>query len=187
MDANYVQCPEKVECDMHMVVHHLETSDKEAIGVGAAFVRSAWEDLQQQHRFLIAGKQSFKLEQRTDDTRPRLLSKPEDQTLAEAGTLSPGPDHFGVKLAALAMHFTIMSSNIAGEQPPPVPKAREKGGKVRVCEGAQAQQSPLLSLGTLHVPPPHGLGGDSPTNPGQKQSRHPDCPYLVPRQEILNW
>ena len=47
-----------------------------------AFVRSAFEDLQQQRRGAIAGPQRNKLEPRPDDDSARLFSREEDKMSA---------------------------------------------------------------------------------------------------------
>ena len=81
IDTQLYTGQKKLEHAMHMLTHHLETGDNESIGIGAAWIRSAWEDMHQQRRSLMAGKQAFKLDPRTDDTRPRLLTKEEEQKI----------------------------------------------------------------------------------------------------------
>ena len=71
----------KMEACMHAIVHHIETGEPKELGVAGAWARSAWEDLQQNRRNLMAGKQAFKLDPRPDDTRPKLLTKEEEQKI----------------------------------------------------------------------------------------------------------
>ena len=75
----------KVETIMHLHIHHFETGDRDnkAIGLSAALARSVWEDLNQQRRALLAGKQAFKLDPRKDDIKPRLLSKEEEKKVRQ--------------------------------------------------------------------------------------------------------
>ena len=82
IDNGLCTAQKKLEHAMNMMVHGLEMNDRQFTGVAAAWVRSAWEDLNQQRRYLIAGKQSFKLDHRADDNRPRLLTKEEEQQIA---------------------------------------------------------------------------------------------------------
>ena len=70
-----------MEIVMHIMVH---SQEKQASAeVVAAFAQSAWEDLQQQRRSLLAGRQMSKLDIREDDSRARLLSKEEEEKVAK--------------------------------------------------------------------------------------------------------
>ena len=77
LDAQLHMPQQKLELAMHSLTHHVETNDKQALLHTAAWIRSAWEDLHQQRRHLLAGKQSYKLEKRSDDNRPKLLTSEE--------------------------------------------------------------------------------------------------------------
>ena len=129
VDANLCNAQKKMECAMHMLVHHLETNDKEAIGVGAAFVRSAWEDLQQQRRFLMAGKQSFKLEHRADDTRPKLLSKEEEQKIGRGRNPKPRARSFWGEASSSSHAFSSNEQQHRRRTPTPRAKGKGKGGR----------------------------------------------------------
>lgn len=71
----------KFESILHLLVHHQETGNNGALGAAAAFARSGFEDIHQQRRHLLAGKQSWKLGPRSDDTRPRLLTQEEEKKI----------------------------------------------------------------------------------------------------------
>ena len=79
IDLNLFQAQKKLEDSMHMQMHFLETGDKKHLSMVAALTRSAWEDLNQNRRTLLAGKQSFKLNPRLDDDKPKLLTREEEQ------------------------------------------------------------------------------------------------------------
>ena len=79
----------KQEIATHQLVHHLESGDRQSLGAAAAYIRSTWEDLQQQRRGLLAGRQSFKLDRRTDDNKARLLSKEEEQKITRGPRPKP--------------------------------------------------------------------------------------------------
>ena len=81
MDQKLFQTQKKLETLMHCIVHEEEHhSEAEVI---AALARSAWEDLQQQRRTLITGRQMGKLDIREDDSRAQLLSKEEEENVAK--------------------------------------------------------------------------------------------------------
>lgn len=83
MDIALQQPQAKLELAMNALVHHVETDDKQALLHTAAWIRSAWEDLHQQRRHTLAGKLSYKLEKRTDDNRPKLLTAEEENKIAQ--------------------------------------------------------------------------------------------------------
>lgn len=80
----------KMEQAMHHLVHSLETQDPQGTQVAAAYVRSAWEDLHQARRDLLAGRQKYKLEKREDDNRARLLTKEEEAKIQQAPRFPKG-------------------------------------------------------------------------------------------------
>ena len=90
VDSALFNAQKKMEQAMHLLVHNIETGDRETLSLSAAWIRSSWEDIQQQRRHLLAGKQSFKLDPRVDDTRPKLLSKEEEQKIIRT-TRKPKP------------------------------------------------------------------------------------------------
>jgi hypothetical protein len=81
-DRQLFNVQKKLEDCMHSMVHMLETDDKEQIKICAALIRSAWEDCNHNRRCLLAGKERVKLDKRTDDNRPMLLSKEEEGKIA---------------------------------------------------------------------------------------------------------
>ena len=84
MDQKLYMPQKKLEEAMQHMVHSLETHDPQGIQVAAGFVRSAWEDLNQGRRELFAGRQRNKLDKRTDDNRPRLLTREEEIKIQQA-------------------------------------------------------------------------------------------------------
>jgi len=82
IDRSLFVAQKKMENTMHLITHHFETGDKTALAMAAAVSRSAWEDINQQRRALLVGKQVQVLDKRKDDERPRLLSEAEDQRMA---------------------------------------------------------------------------------------------------------
>lgn len=84
IDQKLCQTQKKLELAMHLMVHQQETQNPHCQEVLAAAIRSAWEDLLQQRRTLMAGRQASKLEAREDDNRARLLSKEEEEKVEKA-------------------------------------------------------------------------------------------------------
>jgi hypothetical protein len=80
-DHGYYTPQKKIEASMHLMVHFLEHRQDSTLAEAAALQRSAWEDLQQNRRSLLAGKQSFKLQPRSDATRPKLLTEEEQKKI----------------------------------------------------------------------------------------------------------
>lgn len=89
MDAKLQMPQHKLENCMHTLVHALETNNPASISTAAAFVRSAWEDIHQLRREMIAGKGRSKLDRRTDDNRARLLTTEEEHKVQQARTQRP--------------------------------------------------------------------------------------------------
>ena len=83
-DRQVAAVQQKLESAMHLLVTALEKPDHqvEYLHTVGAFVRSAFEDLQQQRRGAIAGARRHKLEPRPDDDSARLFSREEDKMLA---------------------------------------------------------------------------------------------------------
>ena len=75
------QIQKKVEGAMNMLVHCAESGDQRSLHVQAAMLRSAWEDLLQMRRSTLAGREFRKLDPRSDDTRPKLLTREEEGKL----------------------------------------------------------------------------------------------------------
>ena len=80
-DKQLYNAQRKMENAMQLLLNYTETNDKKDLTTLAAHLRSAWEDTQQHRRWLLAGKQAYKLEKRQDDTRPRLLTEEENKKI----------------------------------------------------------------------------------------------------------
>ena len=66
------------------MVNHAERGDPQSMQVAAPWGRSAWEDILQQRRQLMAGKGGGQvLDKRPDDDRPKLLSPEEENKLRQ--------------------------------------------------------------------------------------------------------
>ena len=128
IDTNLHNPQRKLEHAMNMMVHQLETDDKEALGISAAWVRSAWEDLNQQRRFLLAGKQSFKLDHRANDTRPRLLTKEEEQKIARPRPKPRARPFWGESTSSRSTYAPEQQTHYKPKTPN-TPRGKGKGGK----------------------------------------------------------
>lgn len=83
MDTNFMLLQQKMENAMHALVGSQETENRQQVAEAAAWVRSAWQDIHEHRRRMLAGRQSWKLEKRPDDTRTRLLTKEEEEKIAK--------------------------------------------------------------------------------------------------------
>ena len=83
VDQRLFSIQKKIEIAMHEMVQQQEVQDPRSLEIIAAMLRSAWEDVQQQRRTLMAGRQAPKLDTREDDNRARLLSKEEEEKVAK--------------------------------------------------------------------------------------------------------
>ena len=84
--AMLCQVPQaKIEVGLHLTTHFLETGNKGALGGAAAWQRSgsAWEDLQQQRRQLLAGREAWKLDWRKDDQAVKLLPEEKEKKICK--------------------------------------------------------------------------------------------------------
>jgi hypothetical protein len=70
---------------MNLMTHFIETEDKGDIGVAAAWIRSAQQDIREQRRGLLAGRQAWKLDPRKDDDKPKLLTLEEEKRIKPEG------------------------------------------------------------------------------------------------------
>ena len=85
VDFNLWQTQQKLEQAMNFLVSHLQSGDRKELGLTAALVRSAWQDLHEQRRALLAGgKGKSLLEKRPDDEKPRLLNPQEEEKINKA-------------------------------------------------------------------------------------------------------
>ena len=60
VDSQLQGVQQKIELGLHLLTHFLEIGNRAAIGGAVAWHRSAWEDLNQQRRQFLAGKQAWK-------------------------------------------------------------------------------------------------------------------------------
>ena len=95
VDRNLWQAQSKIEQCLHCMLDSADSETTQAMAQAAAWARSAWEDLQQQRRSFYAGKQAYKLDARTDDTRPRLLTTEESSKIRPAESLQTRPSFWG--------------------------------------------------------------------------------------------
>ena len=72
------------------MTHYLETGNKAALGGAAAWQRSAWQDLQEQRRRFLAGREAWKLERRKEDMAVKLLTDEEDKKIGKFGEKPAG-------------------------------------------------------------------------------------------------
>ena len=91
VDTQLYNAQKKVETTMHLLVNFMESGDLTQIGTAAAFLRSTHQDLQEQRRSYLAGRQSWKLDPRADDAKPKLLSAEEEKKIRAPQERRPGP------------------------------------------------------------------------------------------------
>ena len=90
VDSQLQAAQQKIELGLHLLTHYLETGNRAAIGGAAAWYRSAWEDLNQQRRQFLAGKEAWKLGRRNDDHAGRLLTEEEEKKLSRGKGVGKG-------------------------------------------------------------------------------------------------
>ena len=83
-DRSLALTQKKVGNAMQLIIDAQEHSNLTAMGAALGFVRSAWEDLQQERRRLIAGGNSWRLQPTEDQSEARLLSEEEEKKIKEA-------------------------------------------------------------------------------------------------------
>jgi hypothetical protein len=85
VDFSLWQSQQKMEMVLHNLIELLETGERNQIGVAAAWARSAWQDLHEQRRRLLAGgKGANFLERRPDEQKTRLLTPQEEEKIQRA-------------------------------------------------------------------------------------------------------
>ena len=135
---------------MHCMVHEEERHDQSEAEVIAALARSAWEDLQQQRRSLIAGRQMSKLDIREDDSRARLLSKEEEEKVAK-GRAARAQQQFRATPDWRNTSQTGFASPTTTSRSPQTNKARARARATTAFEGAQTLHSSQQGLGSQSV------------------------------------
>ena len=83
VDSQLYQAQAKVELGLHLMAHFLECGNRSALAAAAAWQRSAWQDLQEQRRQFMAGREAWKLEKRRDDKSLKLLSEEEEKKIGK--------------------------------------------------------------------------------------------------------
>jgi hypothetical protein len=78
VDNGLYQVQHKLEYAMHLLVKSVDGGDVASMIQATAWIRSGWEDIQQQRRGYLAGRQAWRLDKRTDDVKAKLLSKEEE-------------------------------------------------------------------------------------------------------------
>ena len=91
VDTQLYNAQKKVETAMHLLVNFMDSGDLAQIGSTGAFLRSTHQDLQEQRRTYLAGRQSWKLDPRSDDARPKLLNAEEEKKIRTPQERRPGP------------------------------------------------------------------------------------------------
>lgn len=81
VDNQLFMVQSKLETSLHLLTGYFENNNPSQLGAAAAWIRSAWQDTHEARRQYVAGRQSWKLDQRTDDDRPRLLSREEEKKI----------------------------------------------------------------------------------------------------------
>jgi hypothetical protein len=81
VDLSLYTVQHKLEVAMHLLTQSMDTSQVISMVQAAAWIRSGWEDLQQQRRSYMAGRQAWKLDQRSDDQKAKLLSPEEEKKI----------------------------------------------------------------------------------------------------------
>ena len=84
LDKQLWTTQQKMETAMNLMVAQLETGDASRMATAGAMIRSAWEDLNENRRRLMAGRQSYALEARKDMDQTRLLTKEEAEKVRKA-------------------------------------------------------------------------------------------------------
>ena len=69
---------------MHVLVGVVDGGDRKDLCEVGALARSSWQDLQEQRRSLLAGKNRSQLARRVDDDSHRLLTHEEEEKLSKA-------------------------------------------------------------------------------------------------------
>jgi hypothetical protein len=81
VDQHLHNVESKLCVSMNILANYLETKDNSNIGLAAAYIRSAQQDVREQRRALMAGKQAWKLDPRVDDEKPKLLNAEEEKRI----------------------------------------------------------------------------------------------------------
>ena len=82
IDHNWYTVQHKMEMCMHLMAQFMDGNNRISLRAAAAWLRSAWQDAQEDRLQFMAGPQAWKLPPRPDDKKPRLFSAEEEKTLA---------------------------------------------------------------------------------------------------------
>ena len=80
-DLKLHEIQQKLELAMHCMVGSCEQANQDLLLRAAAFVRSAYQDVQEQRRWNLARGQAWKLDKRPDAQTATLLTKQEEDKL----------------------------------------------------------------------------------------------------------
>lgn len=83
-DQSLAVMQKKLEASLNAITEHLESGDPNALAVGGALIRSAWEDANDNRRRILAGRQQFVLKGRKDQDAAKLLEAEEEEKLRKA-------------------------------------------------------------------------------------------------------
>ena len=95
VDQQLYQIDIKITNVLNLLVRHFETREPSTLGAVAAWARSAQQDVREQRRHLLAGRQAWKLDPRQDDVRPKPLSPEEDKKIKRYSGKGVGGKGYG--------------------------------------------------------------------------------------------
>ena len=84
VDYHLYQAQQKLEVLMHILVGIVDGGDKKDLCRVGALARSSWQDMQEQRRSLLAGRNRNQLARRVDDDSHRLLTHEEEEKISKA-------------------------------------------------------------------------------------------------------
>ena len=161
----------KLEDAMHALVGSCEQANQDLVLKAAAFVRSAFQDVQEQRRWALARGQAWKLEKRPDATTATLLTKAEEDKIRQGRRprepqrqAPPQQASFRPPFARAVCHGGEekgKAAEVAGKHQPKSSTHRSDGAEERGPPQTPLPASPSL-LGALesnaalhHLPPYH--------------------------------
>jgi hypothetical protein len=85
IDTHLFTVESKLCTTLNILADFIENEDHTNIGLAAAFIRSAQQDIREQRRGLLAGRQAWKLDPRKDDEKTKLLTAEEEKRMKPQG------------------------------------------------------------------------------------------------------
>ena len=172
----------KLEHTMNLMVHSIETGNPKNLELSAAELRSAWEDVLQQRRGLLAGRQAPKLDKRPDDNRTRLLSAEEEKKVF---TAPPEAKSSQISISGRKITFSRFQQPLQGKRKRQVERKSKKMGKKSAQQKSGSRgPGPITTVG-----PGYFGGGNHPPNPefggcsGQESTCKPPLPLSGSKTE----